>query len=267
MLEIIKSNINTLENIKNESQNLIYEGQPIPYFGNLSTAKIATLGLNPSDKEFYCDNHNELEKHSRRFETLSSLNLNNWASAKKNNLDSIKKCMDQYFKNNPYKRWFNQLDNLFNESGYSYYNNTACHIDLIPYATRNKWSSLKGNEQNFLINASQEELKNCIENSEISTLILNGSSVIQGLLKSYDITLKKEEVKDWQIQTKKGVISGFKFTGKLRINSERDISILGFNYNLQSSFGLSKNIKNSIKAWISSELEKNRMCNEPLRKN
>src|SRR5512140_3439039 len=59
--------------------NVIRWGCPVPSFGDLSNSKVATLGLNPSNREFMDESGNELEWTSRRFHTLHSLGLASWS--------------------------------------------------------------------------------------------------------------------------------------------------------------------------------------------
>src|SRR4051812_46832848 len=46
---------------------------PVLFFGDLFSARVATVGLNPSDQEFLDRSGEELEGTSRRFESLRSL--------------------------------------------------------------------------------------------------------------------------------------------------------------------------------------------------
>ncbi len=259
MLNIIRSNLDQVKSASKESVNLLSEGQPIQYFGDIKLAKIATIGLNPSDKEFYSDKHEELTSGLRRFHTLASLKIKNWVLLSESDLVKVKCCMDSYFEINPYKRWFNQLENIFSDAGYSYYKNTACHIDLTPYATKIKWSSLKSREQQYLLNISIKDFQRCIKQSNLEALILNGASVISGFLKAHNINLDREAVSEWEIRTKRGVVSGYKYKGYLTLGNNKPILVLGYNYNLQSSFGLSREIKGSIKDWVVSELALNKL--------
>ena len=59
--------------------DVIRWGCPVPSFGDLSSARIATVGLNPSNREFVDGLGNELEGPSRRFHTLKSLGIASWA--------------------------------------------------------------------------------------------------------------------------------------------------------------------------------------------
>src|SRR5690348_5636215 len=77
-LSILVSRLN--DPIVSENE-VIHWGCPVPSFGNLSTAKIATLGLNPSNREFVDKNGRELDGVHRRFHTLNSLGLSKWSDA------------------------------------------------------------------------------------------------------------------------------------------------------------------------------------------
>src|SRR6266446_6786884 len=46
---------------------------PVPYFGDLSQSIVATLGLNPSNREFVDGSEIELDGPTRRLHTLKSL--------------------------------------------------------------------------------------------------------------------------------------------------------------------------------------------------
>lgn len=48
---------------------------PVIFFGNIDQAKIATISINPSDKEFLNNKKEELVGNLKRFETLTSLQI------------------------------------------------------------------------------------------------------------------------------------------------------------------------------------------------
>src|SRR5580700_4684530 len=76
---------------------VIQWGSPIPSFGDLSTATIATVGLNPSNREFVDHRGNELEAARRRFHTLRSLGLSCWSQAQAEHLELIAESCRGYF--------------------------------------------------------------------------------------------------------------------------------------------------------------------------
>ena len=55
------------------NSSVISWGSPVPSFGDLSNASIATIGLNPSNLEFVDEKGKELDGSRRRFHTLNSL--------------------------------------------------------------------------------------------------------------------------------------------------------------------------------------------------
>lgn len=120
--------------IFNESNNphIVSESIPILYFGNVekylnSPLKIVTVGLNPSKIEFPESNRTLRFDQSRDIaKYISTLNT--------------------YFKNNPYKLWFDSYESMLNGLQSSYYStqaNTAIHTDICsPFATDPTWSKL-----------------------------------------------------------------------------------------------------------------------------
>src|SRR3990172_6519887 len=115
---------------------------PVLSFGDLSTARVATLGLNPSNREFVDGDGKELDGASRRFHTLTSLGLSAWSDAKPRHLSLIAESCSDYFATNPYDTWFKRLDRVIAGLKVSYYSSLfgACHLDLVPYATAEKWT-------------------------------------------------------------------------------------------------------------------------------
>ncbi|WP_053091500.1 thymidylate synthase [Klebsiella variicola] len=236
------------------SSGVILNGSPIPAFGKISTAIVATLGLNPSNNEFLDSQGNELESDLRRFHTLKSLFLNDWNTIDDQTLDMIIESCDLYFERNPYDRWFKPLDNLLSQSGFSYYGkeSNACHLDLVPFATYKKWSYLSGYQREVLLKKISSSLGVIIKNSKIKLLLLNGRTVVEHLKLISNIEICEDVVSSLSLKRKSGNdIKGFEYTGKLSnisgIDIGRDIYIYGFNHNVQSSFGVSNLVKEEIK--------------------
>ena len=111
---------------------------PVPAFGDPSKARVVTLGLNPSDREFVDRRDRELDGPQRRFPTLRSLGLEGWHQATDAHMEAIAEACRSYFERNPNDTWFRHLDFLIKETGTSFYQTEghAAHLDLVPYATR-----------------------------------------------------------------------------------------------------------------------------------
>lgn len=230
---------------------------PILSFGNLSISRVATLGLNPSNREFVDDSGNELDGLSRRFHTLNSLRLTRWSDANAEHLQLIIASCREYFHRNPYDGWFKKLDYIISGAEVSYYGifTGACHLDLIPYATECKWTALSRRERSSLLDVAGDTLGLLLRDSPVRMLILNGISVVEQFQDIAGIQLEKQEMQDWSLPRRshpgvmgyayKGTVSdlsGFKF--------EREILVLGFNHNIQSSFGVTTQVTAAIQQWI-----------------
>ena len=73
---------------------------PVPFFGHAERARIASVGLNPSDKEF-CDNEGHALSDSwRRLATLDSLGLQHWSAAGPEQRSDVAQACSDYFELN-----------------------------------------------------------------------------------------------------------------------------------------------------------------------
>src|SRR6266700_2791620 len=102
--------IDRLDSSAMSGTDVIPWGAPVPSFGDLSLARVATLGLNPSNREFVDDGGDELQGPNRRFHTLNSLGLRRWSEVNARHLLLILDSCRTYFLGNPYDRWFKRLD-------------------------------------------------------------------------------------------------------------------------------------------------------------
>ena len=120
---------------------VVKDSIPIVWFGDIdayftSNLKVVTIGLNPSDQEF----------SSKRFDIIDFDNGNIDSQ-----IDQLKETLCNYFKDNPYWKWFNKYEKLLDAKNCSYGNNkgnTAIHIDLMTaIATNPTWGGLEPNEK------------------------------------------------------------------------------------------------------------------------
>ena len=249
--------VNRLDDSALSSTNVIPWSCPVPSFGNLAESEIATLGLNPSNREFVDVKGRELDGGLRRFHTLSSLDLCRWSDANEEHLSLIMESCSEYFLRNPYDGWFKRLDDLISGTKASYYGESvkACHLDLIPYATERKWTELTTGQRSMLMELAGDTLALLLRDSPIRLLILNGSTVVNSLQSISKKTFEKKEMGNWTLARKTGAhVKGYAFTGSVNeltgIKLKRDIKIIGFNHNIQSSFGVTRQVKSSIRDWI-----------------
>lgn len=246
-----------LDNNALSTARVIPWGSPIPSFGDLSRSTVATLGLNPSNREFVDISGRELDGNLRRFHTLKSLGLRKWSDANTQHRKSIIDSCNRYFHQNPYDGWFKGLDKIISGTKASYYDKTlkACHLDLIPYATACKWTELSSQQRLLLLSLAGDTLGLLIKDSPIRLLILNGKTVIENLQIVAGVNFKQEIISDWVLPRKSGIgVKGFAYRGTINevagIHLGRKVHVLGFNHNIQSSFGVTTQVKNSIRSWV-----------------
>lgn len=256
-LDILEMLVRRLDGPHLRELNVIPWASPVLSFGNLSQARVATLGLNPSNREFVNVAGEELEGADRRFHTLSSLGLRRWTDAKLEHLEKVQDSCNHYFAGNPYDGWFQALNKLIVGTNSSYYGMfaEACHLDLVPYATACKWVELSTKQRSALLKSSGDALGLLLRESAVEVLILNGQSVIEQLQAATGCKLTREAVPEWTLPRREGDgVSGFAYTGKIYqvsgVGLGREISVLGYSHNIQSSFGVTTKVKESIQQWI-----------------
>jgi hypothetical protein len=240
-------------------------GAPVPAFGDPAVSQVATLGLNPSNREFVDEQGRELMGTARRFHTLSSLELTRWDEADAQHLELVVRSCCDYFRRNPYDRWFRKLDGLITGMGTSYYAagtaaqpsvaNPACHLDLIPYATRCKWIDLTRQQRMRLLERSSDALGTLLRDGVINVLVLNGQSVVEYFETLIGSPLDRIEKREWTLPRQSGTpVRGVGFRGIVRVVGRarlgRDVLVLGYNHNIQSSFGVTNKVMIALRNWI-----------------
>lgn len=243
--------------------DVIRWGCPVPSFGDLSNATVATLGLNPSNREFVDEVGDELQGTYRRFHTLKSLGLASWSDVDARHLRLILESCRTYFLGNPYDRWFKKLDLVVRGAGASFYDTSraACHLDLIPYATARKWTELTAVQRSSLLTAAADTLGLLLRDSPVRTLILNGKSVVAQFEDIAGISLERQQMPAWSLAREQNRdVTGFAYRGLVRnlsgVSLPNEILVLGYNHNLQSSFGVTNGAIRAIRDWISEAVSK-----------
>jgi len=218
--------------------NVLASSTPVVAFGDPSTARVATLGLNPSRIEFEVDGA-ELEGAKRRFETLRSLGVESLHNAPTETIERVLARCNGYFAGNPYRKWFDQLEVILNGVGSSYYDGTACHLDLSQWATDPTWKALGGSVRERLIDEGALFLAQQLRNETIELLLLNGRGVTNGFVSGLGAQLSKL----------RGV-TGAGATTAFYVGGYEDVRVVGWSTNLQSSFGVTRELRQAIAARV-----------------
>ena len=96
-------------------------------------------------------------------------------------IEQVLQDCDTYFQRKPYHWWFDQLEMVLQGCGTSYYDGSACHLDLVQWATNPTWGNLPKELKDDLIDADAGFLRQQLTNENVKLLIVNGKSVIDQL--------------------------------------------------------------------------------------
>ena len=235
---------------------------PVPFFGHIESSLIATVGINPSNREFVDVDGAELKGDSRRFPTLHSLGLRTWSDAHYDSMQSVISSCRRYFDNRPYDAWFGVLNNLLNGTGHSYYvpKSSACHLDIVPWATHAKWSALSLATQRVLLNTASGAVFGLLEATPIQMLILNGRSVVAYFEQMTGHRLHARQQPTWSLgRGDKGRAPGMSYSGVIseiagtKLSSQ--VLVVGYNHNLQSTFGVTVAVRDRVRDWVTEQWE------------
>lgn len=162
------------------SDVIVGDSTPVLFFGN-PRAKVATLGINPSLSEFLDRSGELLEGERRRLAILPWLGVQNFDEITRELGSKIIDECAGYFERNPYG-WFNALDEILRDGlEVSYFNRTACHLDLAQWATKPNWGELNDRYRTELLNDGIPFLTEHLQKMNYCLVIVNGISVIDQL--------------------------------------------------------------------------------------
>jgi hypothetical protein len=235
-------------------------GCPVPFFGHLESARLATVGINPSNREFVGVDGRELVEHNQRLPTLGSLGLSSWSEADFVALRSILRACRNYFEHNPYDNWFGALQRIIEPTGHSYYapRSDACHLDIVPWATSGKWGTLSPAVRRRLVQGAAQALVDMIAPSPLTMLVLNGQEVVRQFETLLGNSLHAISTPAWDLPRQSGrAVPGVAYYGRVssiaQIPLDRDMLVVGYNHNLQSSFGVTTAVRDRISEWIKAQ--------------
>lgn len=209
---------------------------PVVAFGNPRVAEVATLGINPSHREFV-ENGVLLSGVQRRLATLESLVAFRLDDLTDDQIAQVEADCASYFQRRPYRRWFDPLDSLLRTStGCSYYDATACHLDLVQWATDPAWSGITDAAiRQELLDDGLIHLRAQLAHDNVQLVLLNGRQVLDHVLTAGLATLQE--------------VGTIPFNGnmcRLYAGDGSGVRWVGWSTNLQSSFGVSTAFKNHL---------------------
>ena len=211
---------------------------PVVSFGDATAATVATLGLNPSCREFLDKRGVELVGAERRLATLNSLGTDDLQNAPIGVIAQVLDECNSYFGPNAYGDWFGKLEEILGNIGASYYDGSACHLDVVQWATDPTWGKLKpAGLRRWLAAQDGEFLIEQLRNENFEILLVNGSGVMKQLERLVEC--------DWDeyepivgLRRHDTQIFGATILGR--------INVIAWSTNLQSSFGVTNELRQEL---------------------
>ncbi|MFE5336094.1 hypothetical protein ACFQ8E_09300 [Isoptericola sp. NPDC056573] len=216
---------------------------PIVVFGDVRTATVATLGFNPSKKEFVTNHGAPVDP--RRLATYESLGVETLMTATDEQVAQVLTECYEYFQHYPYWTYFKPSENLLQTTvGASYLDGTACHLDLIQWATDPVFGKLPGTVRKKLVAADQEFLRQQLLSENVRLVLLNGAGVIDAVRKmGVDLVEGEPAVADDRV-------------AKVVVGEEYGARFIGWNRFLPSARGVTNALKQAIYARVKDEAAK-----------
>lgn len=177
--------------------NVAPQTTPVVSFGRPQQARVATLGINPSDKEFNKPNGSLLPLERKRLVDREILNIEDESELSLEDAERVVEGGYSYFENRDkvYKTWFSWMETYaVCPSGASYFDGSACHLDLVQWATSPVWRDLDPNRvQRVLLDSDVEFLRFQLTTYKIPLLLLNGRAVLNQFMELRIADLEEEK--------------------------------------------------------------------------
>ncbi len=213
---------------------------PVVAFGDPTRAEVATLGINPSANEFQ-ERGRLLTGAKRRLATLQSLGAHRLDQLTEYQMAAVVADCATYFQRQPYRRWFDPLDLLLQAGAEaSYYDGSACHLDLVQWATEPIWGKIVDRGvRRALLDDGVPHLLAQLARDNVRLVLLNGRQILDQVA---DVGLADlKEV---------GQLPRARDTCHLYVGAASGTRWVGWSTNLQSGWGVSTAFKDQLGTWL-----------------
>lgn len=227
-------------------QYLTLGSTAVPSFGDFTKSNIATLSINPSSKEFV-SGKNILPTGKKRLVDKESLGLENSEKLKAEHADSVWNGCVSYFQTGNSYEWFNDLQLVLDSIGASYKSGTACHIDLVQWATSPAWKELPSTFKSEFIEKDREFFHRQTDSKNLELLIINGRQVFEVASRLPDFEFKFVEPLTYKYKGK--TTNNFRFVGS-GPNGKRILGWTGTLRNMRTSMNVREDHCREIGNWV-----------------
>ncbi|MCL2193792.1 MAG: hypothetical protein FWB78_10405 [Treponema sp.] len=187
-----------LERIKRKiesGKDIVPQSTPVVYFGDYDTAKACTVSLNPSNLEFAIGDAGILLAGNQA-RLCSRKRLEKEDTDELTEMDAeivLQDCKD-YFTKNPLRDWFDKFNWFIQRYGeYTYYDRGTCvHLNLVQWATSEKWSDLSTDVVEWHLDKDLPVLKHLLEKKAFEVIFLNGITAVNHVSECLGLRLKSQ---------------------------------------------------------------------------
>lgn len=213
------------------------------FFGDLFSARLATVGINPSYQEYLDRNGRELTGTARRFESLTSLGASSRAALTDEQCERAIAAMRGYFgPGRPVYAWFRPLARVTDALGASYTRGDAVHLDLIQEPTQPTWSALAAQfpqEASALLGADVSFLRWQLATFPLRAVVCNGMTPLRQVCALLDEPVWVAEIAQGQIAR----VTWYAAHGAI---GGRSLTVVGWNIPLSRPTGLTTPLKDAL---------------------
>ena len=218
---------------------------PVVAFGNPMTANVATIGINPSSREFLDAKGQLLPEENRRLADFQSLGIKSHKEINESVAKRVLEESNSYFRRDEsvYK-WFEPLQTyVLDPVKASFRDSTASHLDLVQWSTAPVWGSIKdAKAQDLLIQDDIRFLGELLKAASYKVVFMNGSTVVKTLEKFGLVEIEQDGWTPLGKGTKKSALWKGRVIGS-------DAVCLGWSLNLQHYQTTEEN-KVLLRKWI-----------------
>lgn len=218
---------------------------PVVAFGNPMTAKVATIGINPSSREFLDAKGNLLSEENRRLADFAYLGIKSHSEIDESVARRVLEESNSYFRRDEsVYQWFEPLQKyVLDPVNASFRDSTASHLDLVQWSTAPVWGAIKDSKaRNLLIQDDIRFLGEMLSAASYKTVFMNGSTVVKTLEKFGLVEIEQDGWTPLGKGTKKSALWKGRVIGS-------DAICLGWSLNLQHYQTTLQN-KEALKTWI-----------------
>jgi hypothetical protein len=202
---------------------------PVLFFGDLTTARVVTVALNPSDREYLERDRRLLTGSRQRFATLDTYEASSRGELRDIDcMDAIAWMRAYFLPDRPaYWPYFSHLERFLEGAGYGYQSGTAAHLDLVQEPTTPVWRYLPPAEREAILERDLPFLELLLRSRPIEAVFCNGKTVSETLRRRFRI-----------VELGSGALGRLRWwVGDIDLDG-RSLPAAGWNYPLNQATGL-----------------------------